>query len=352
MKTYKKFLSIVKGQKGAVAIMVAFLLPVLFGVAALAVDIGYAVATKSELQNVADAAALAAVNQMGRDYLALSSAQQKTYVADRSAIVLVVNEIASKNVAAGVNMSINDGDIVIGKWDKDTHVLTSTLNQPNAVSIVARRDGSANGPITSIFAKVFGVQTLGVSARATAALNLLGRVGPGEISLPVGISTQWFAQPSFCDQPIRFYPTGTLEGCAGWHTFDDAPASSCKLKTILRGLKRGTFESPEIIAGETQVAFIGGNIAAAFPYLEDLYDAKKNPATGEWETTIVVYEQNSCANPTGWFEVAGFARAIVTDVQGAPSKTIQARVICETFETGRGGGGNYGLTGSIAGLVK
>jgi Flp pilus assembly protein TadG len=352
MKTYKKFLSIIKGQKGAVAVIVALLLPVLFGVAALAVDIGYAVATKSELQNVADAAALAAVNQLGRDYLALPPAQQKTYVADSSAIVTVVNEIASKNLAAGINMSINAGDIVIGKWDKDTHTLTSTLNQPNAVSIVARRDGSANGPITAIFAKLFGVQTLGVSARATAALNLLGRVGPGEIGMPVGISSQWFAQPSFCDQPIKFYPTGTLEGCAGWHTFDNAPASASKLESILRGLKRGTFESPEIIAGETQVAFIGGSIAAAFSYMKDLYDAKKNPATGEWETTVLVYEQNSCANPNGWFTVAGFARAIVTDVQGCPTKTIQAKVICDSFETGRGGGGNYGLTGSIAGLVK
>ena len=46
-------------QRGSVAVITAILLAALIGIAALAVDIGYVAVSKNELQNVADAAALA-----------------------------------------------------------------------------------------------------------------------------------------------------------------------------------------------------------------------------------------------------------------------------------------------------
>jgi Flp pilus assembly protein TadG len=58
------------GERGAVAILVALLLVVLLGVAALAVDIGLIAWTKTQLQTGADAAALAIAQncaKSGRD---------------------------------------------------------------------------------------------------------------------------------------------------------------------------------------------------------------------------------------------------------------------------------------------
>ena len=45
-------------QDGAIGIVIALLLPVLFGFAGLAVDMGHSYAVKSQLKNAADAGAL------------------------------------------------------------------------------------------------------------------------------------------------------------------------------------------------------------------------------------------------------------------------------------------------------
>ena len=52
--------------------MVALTITMLVGFVALAVDIGYLMATKNELQNVADAAALAAAGKLGDIYVGIS----------------------------------------------------------------------------------------------------------------------------------------------------------------------------------------------------------------------------------------------------------------------------------------
>lgn len=54
------------GERGAVLLVVAFLLPVLISFLALAIDVGYLYSVKRKLQTVADAAALACAHQMQR----------------------------------------------------------------------------------------------------------------------------------------------------------------------------------------------------------------------------------------------------------------------------------------------
>jgi len=68
-----------KDQAGAVAVTVAILMFVLVGIAALAIDIGYLLVTRNELQNVADAAALAAASKLGDNYQNMSPAEQLQY---------------------------------------------------------------------------------------------------------------------------------------------------------------------------------------------------------------------------------------------------------------------------------
>jgi hypothetical protein len=114
----------------------------------------------------------------------------------------------------------------------------------------------------------------------------------------------------------------------------------------------GTITSPQTVVGETSFAFIGGDVASAFEEMQALYDANKDPDTGFWEVLVPVYESDDCSNPTGSVAIIGFATAIITAVEGPPSKTIQAQVICENIEPGRGSGGDYGTMGSIPGLVE
>lgn len=100
-----KFLS---DQRGASAVLIAIMLVMLIGFAALAVDIGYLYATRNELQNVADAAALAATRKLGELYQVMPSNLQSTYDLgnfpnDKTAIESVAVNVAAQNQAAGKN---------------------------------------------------------------------------------------------------------------------------------------------------------------------------------------------------------------------------------------------------------
>ena len=355
MKPLASIPSVLKAQSGAVVILIAIVMVVILGLAALAIDTGYVMVTKNELQNVADGAALAATRQLGAVYEKMSYEAQQLYICDPSAIIPVAKDVAQKNKVAGMSITVEQSDVVIGRWDSDTHTFSATLDQPDAVKVTARRDTHANGPISTFFAKILGIDTANVRADATAALTGQSTAGPGGIEIPVGISRKWF-EPGFCDQPIKFYPTGGMEGCAGWHTFDSWPSNASKLRDILGQMTPDppTYESPVTTAGESQFVFTGGNLAAAFEEMEALYHAKKD-ADGKWETAVVVYDSDDCSNPTGNITIVGFSTAIITGVNGPsddPAHTIFAEVKCENVEFGRGSGGNYGTKGSIPGLVE
>ena len=364
MKSYFKIFEKVKNQAGVSAVIVAIVLTMLIGFTALAVDVGYMYVTKNELQNVADASALAGAGYLGSIYENLSYDEQQTHVFSRDNIVGVAQQVAFKNQAAKMNISINDADVTIGAWDGGTGTLApmaAPIVGPDAVKVIARRDGSANGPILTFFARIFNIDTVNVSADATAALTGQSTAGPGGLPFPAGISKKWFEKPEYCEQPIKFYPTGDLEGCAGWHTYDESPASASRLRKILEGLTNGTYESPETQAGETKFTFTGGTVTSAFDEMKALFDAMKvlndgvldadeNPET--WTTSVPVYDWDDCSNPHGDITIIGFATVTITEVQDAPDKIIQAQVICEMTAAGRGGGSNYGTKGSIPGLVE
>jgi len=224
MKSYFKLFEKVKNQAGVSAVIIAIVLTMLIGFTALAVDVGYMYVTKNELQNVADASALAGAGSLGSIYEGLSREEQSKYEFTRENIVNVVNEVALENQAAKMNISINDADVTIGTWDGETGTLTamtgSTLILPDAVRVIARRDGNANGPILTFFARIFNIATVNVVADATAALTSPATVDEGDLKTPFGISERMFNPPFDCTDVIKFSPT--TESCAGWHNFFDA----------------------------------------------------------------------------------------------------------------------------------
>ena len=219
MKFSFKLLEKVKNQAGVSAVIVAIVLPMLIGFGVLAVDVGYMYVTKNELQNVADASALAGARYLGWTYEGLSRAEQQDHDFSRSDIVDVVQQIAGRNQAAKMNISINDADVTIGTWDGSTlTAMTDPIKLPDAVRVIARRDNSANGPILTFFARIFNIATVNVIADATAALTGPATVDEGELKTPFGISERMF--PHDCTDAIEFSPTG--DSCAGWHNFFDA----------------------------------------------------------------------------------------------------------------------------------
>ncbi|MCX8011922.1 MAG: pilus assembly protein TadG-related protein [Desulfobacterota bacterium] len=341
--------------------MVTFLLLILLSFISLGIDLGNLYVVRNELQNIADASALAAARGLGHIYEEMSYEDQQKYnaISDEATIKQVAKEVAVKNQAGGKNISLNNNDIIIGQWNAKTRTFSPTLNQPDAVRVIARRDDVANGPVTTFFAKILGKDTIGVSAKATAALTGQSSAGEGELPIPAAISRGRFTS-GFCDGAIKFYPTGS--SCAGWHTYTESPSSASKLSKILKDLKKRTFQSPPVQVGQTAFNFTGGTLASVFQEMKDLFDAMKglndgvldhdkNPNT--WTTTVAVYDLNDCSNPNGKITIIGFSEVTISEVILAPEKEIRAKIKCNfVTKDSRGGGEYFGTKGSIPGLVE
>ena len=411
MKSYFKLFERVKNQAGVSAVIVAICLTMLIGFTALAVDVGYMYVTKNELQNVADASALAGAGYLGSIYETLSYDEQQTHEFSRSDIVGVAQQVALKNQAARTNILINDADVTIGTWndvDEDgiykLDSIAAPIVGPDAVEVIARRDGSANGPITTFFAKIFGIDAVDVSADATAALTGPAIVDEGELKVPFSLSENNF--PNDCTNPITFSPTP--ESCAGWHNFLD-PANASTMADKMLGLIQGDVQeyeglvsgpawleanfdmnktpdpeiTPEVEIGD-EFEFQGGTVAslflggrldttlvdldtggpimgdekhpAPFPALFDYFRRRDDDGNDSiWTATVPVYEDDDlCENPSGAIPIVGFATIEIIMPNPPPDSSVSVYVYCElNFVDGRGGGGAFGnLKGTIPNLVE
>jgi Flp pilus assembly protein TadG len=349
-------ITLLREQKGMAAIWMAMLGTILVGITAFAVDIGYALVTQNELQNAADAAVLASTRQMGVTYLAMPLADQQDLGRDltsseQAQITAQATAATFANKASDVaNLALSQGDISFGTWDFTAHTFTPTVTRPNAIRVTTRRDGGANGPITTFFSGIVGVNTIDIATTSTAALgNAGGPVGPGVGDVPFAISSNWRDDNvANCDGGIQFSPTGP-DGCAGWHTFDQHPANAQKLRDTVDGLNDGSYTSPGLSPGNDIWEFTGGEVSSSYPNLIALFDSKKqwNTQTGrnEWNVNLPVYQASSptsCDNPSGSIQIVDYVKATVTEVK---RNDIQAEVECDSIFDGNpdpnqnGGGG-------------
>lgn len=161
-------------RRGVTLIWTAVWFVVLIGFAGLGCDVGYVFLVAHQLQNAADAAALAAARVVHEGEVEAR---------------LVAVQLGAANVAATdpVQLSLNEvndpeGDIVVGRYDRETQVFTPTLNAPTAIKVVARRTtDSLNGSLPLFFGPAFGVESINFS-RTAIAMNE-GGTGAGLITL-------------------------------------------------------------------------------------------------------------------------------------------------------------------------
>ena len=142
-----------KDQKGASMIMVAIAIVVIFAFAVLAIDLSLIQLAKCQLQNAADAAALAGA-------MALAASGGNQGVATAEAITL-----------AGLNLAVQDiqRSVVIDAGDV-------TFPEPGKVTVTTHRTSATNDPVTLFFLKVIDplLQNKGeVAARATAQISFV-----------------------------------------------------------------------------------------------------------------------------------------------------------------------------------
>ena len=190
-------------KKGVVAVIVAILLVVFIGFAALAIDVGHLYVVRNELQNAADAAALAGASNL---YVVNGSTIEVNTGANQVAFDQAHNN-KSENIQVDVNWEpgVNAGDIQRGHWSFATHTFTpndstnppninqtaaqidADLNWINAVQVITRR---SNTPAASFFARIFGYPSFLMAAHAVAWIGFAATVPPGDIDMPIAICKQ------------------------------------------------------------------------------------------------------------------------------------------------------------------
>ncbi|NLP61722.1 pilus assembly protein TadG-related protein [Paraburkholderia sacchari] len=206
-------------QKGAVAVTVAVFMVFLLGTAALAIDIGNLMVARNELQNAADAAALAGAGCLKpRSECGNTSATQPDFTT-ASATASTFSTSTSTNKVQGAYVQAST--VATGYWNAtgtpyglEALPFTPGANDLPAVQVKIQKDGSnANGSVSGFLGGVLGVNILKASAVATAVLSSPGNVGPGGL-FPLAMSqclydTYW---NSSTDSPLTSPTTGTVSG--------------------------------------------------------------------------------------------------------------------------------------------
>lgn len=145
-----------RDQAAAVLPLVAAGATMLFGMGALTIDLGRAYSTQNMLQTAADAAALAAVREIGDPARARQVAER---VVDAYFPEASYGDILS---AEG---------LAIGVWNPASRSFTADAGAPNALHITLRRTVANGNPEPLQFAKVLGFATLDLEAEAVAVLG-------------------------------------------------------------------------------------------------------------------------------------------------------------------------------------
>lgn len=286
-------------EDGATAVVVALLLVVLFGSAAFAVDVGQIYQERRELQNGADAAAMAAAYDCAKGVISCSITGLE--------LNTTVDDYANDNA----NDAASDAEIVgLDLTGQSITVRTST------------RSGG-NGFLTHWFAGVLGHPNTTVTAEATANW---GRV-PGTLEIfPLAFCQDTFWEVTNTRPPNSdmtddfpgppayhvFYKTpsepiacpttsGTYDGGFGWLDIDGAnfDASTCTLTISTSQWARGTTGA---------AARSGGDWPTCYQKLRDRIDQTIADPTGASPLLVPIFDDwnPDLSGANGEFHIDGF----------------------------------------------
>lgn len=248
-------------ERGASGVLVAVMMLVLIGAGALAVDTGQIYAERAQLQNGADAAAVA-----------VAQACQKAPCSQAQADALAIS-LANQN-------SLDGGSNV---------VLPVDLTVPNQVTVrTSTRQGNAGpGFLSKMFASALNAPPVTVGAKATA---IVGPPGSGS-GFPLAISDDCYnlsgASQTAVVQKISYKPGGTCTGPSGtqipggWGWLDQS--SPCEATTQIGSNEVGSDpgnnppnECQTILQGWKDTILSGGEVNASFPVFDDATNNGQN----------------------------------------------------------------------------
>ncbi|KMW45265.1 pilus assembly protein TadG-related protein [Ralstonia insidiosa] len=327
-------------QRGAVGVMMPFLIIIMTAFGALAVDIGYLMVVRNELQNAADAAALAG-----------AAGLSKPTAPNWSNGVSVGQAAIGKNYSGGQQLS--DGNVQAGYWDisrgwASTQSSPPALSQstpPNLTSYVpavqvtiGRSSGNNGGPVSTWFASIVNGTPASIQATAVAVIAAPGTANPGAL-FPVAINQclltlYWDSKTG---KPVNDPSTGQPQ------VIDIETSYPSKSTTCFSGEWTGFFGSTNastekslVQNGNPTAVSIGDSINISNGVKASVYKVINYPST-------VVMPVVSSVTPGSSSPVVGFVGFQITNVyQNGSHSYIEGNFVGGVkLATGGGGTGPY-----------
>lgn len=324
-----------RNQCGAVIVMVALLLVVFVGFAAMAIDIGHLLVVRNELQNAADAAALAGAASLVPQTPPASPAPPAWAMAATVAA-------GSIGLNKSENAALADCEVSTGYWNYDhspsglqgTAITPKARDFPAVRVAVRRGEGNNGGPVKNWFASILGIGTSDVAAAATAVMTTPGQAEEG-VLFPLVINKALAERASFHNTYAgRFKITNEhhTDGINGsyWTTFFQNNNSNRYVKDLID--PGSGVDAPALGIGEV-IQIDPGVRAVDYQLTLD-----------HWKNEVVKVAVVQTLDGNSQQPVVGFVCLYITDVhkKGAHSY-IEAYFAPNCYAGGTGGvGPNYG----------
>lgn len=385
--------ALINHQKGAMAITIAFWLVVFIAFAATAFDVGHLMIVRNELQNGADAAALAGANCL--DKTATATGNDCTIVKSPSLNWGVASVKASNSIGLNKsdNTSLIDGSVATGYWNVNggstleptsltplgactvvAGLMTTPCHKPAVRVTLNRAAGSNGGPVQTFIQMMLGGEAVPISASAVAVLSSPSTVAPSTL-IPQAINKcmfdlywdsvtnspkladqttltyvdksgqnpQVYTIPQIIGQPWRIRLGSSIHygtcNSGQWTSFDQMAPSANNVNDLRTLINTGN-QTPLSIGDDTWIR--PGTTAALYDTLDARYPTP--PGSSGWDVSVVVVDQ-----PAGWdtnakADIAAFAAFHIEDIVkagGNPKFYIEGHFTGNLTSSGSTGIGPY-----------
>jgi hypothetical protein len=298
MTRLRSFLRRGTGRTGATLVFVALSMVVLLGVAALAIDVGYAYVIRGELQNAADSGALAGAqvlyanngtavnpgaNAEAADYATRHLSEQAT---------VEVESVTRGHWSFGLGALAkgfypNEGTLEpVPLWNVTTEALDANVNFINAVQVITRRSTDASGQLRQpFFAAVFGGAAPMVRTTAVAYIGFAGTLEEGVADQPIAICEEAILQNDMYTCSVGRMlnsdnNTDPYSGTGGWTNLTQ-PCSGASNANEMRQLVCGDGNAEALLYGDP-MSTVGGVQDNVFRDLKECWEG-----TGSIDTVLV-----------------------------------------------------------------
>ena len=291
-----------RDDSGVTVIVIAIVLVLLISFAAFAIDIPHLYVIRNELQNAADAGALAgarvlynadgtAINE-DANRIGKEAAMQNT--SEKQPVEVNWTSGNTGDVQRGHwsfttgTFTPNDSLLPVSLWDVDNDELDANPNFINAVRVITRREST---PAISFLAKIFGRDSFQLSAEAIGYIGFAGTILPGEVDLPIALCAESILDGNNYSCNIgRMINSGEStpnSETGGWTSFsqDDACTGGTNSSEVRGYICAGGNTNPISLNGD--MATSGGQIQDAFSRLSDCWEGKTGK-TIPWEVSLPV----------------------------------------------------------------